>query len=265
MKTIKTISLLTVVLSLILTGCSAAPTIASTAIPTTVPTTVPTIEPTAIDTNTPIPAPTDTETPLPTATATATELPTATDAPKPVCLPNNTVAGSPDEKIPGYLDIISVSSTLEGTKFTAVFTMRDIPDEITIDSNNMKKGIPELAVGVDIDSDVNEDTGGSNFMFGSGYGYDYALQAFNFKQGNERKGAIEKLLKTKTNIWKVSNGNIKNSGIGKITVDQATKTITLSASIPGIKPESYVHFYTFFNNGEDKEPSVDELCGRLSH
>ncbi len=258
MKTIKTLSLLIIVLSLVLSGCSAA----ATAAPTVAPTATPTIEPTAANTNTPILAPTNTETPLATTTATATELPTATATPEPVCQPNNIVAGSPDEKIPGYLDIISVSSTLEGTKLTAVFTMREIPDEITIDSNNIKKGIPELAIGVDIDSDVNEDTGGSNFMFGSGYGYDYALQAFNFKQGNERKGAMDKLLKTKTNIWKISNGNIKSSGIGKITVDQAARTITLSATIPGIKPESYVHFYTFFNNDEDKEPSVDELCGR---
>lgn len=255
MKNIHAVTITLLILGSLLAGCGPAQTPV----------------PTETATNTPTPVPTETTAPTatlePTATATleptATPEPTATETPVPVCNPNNTVQGSSDESIPGYLDIVSAASKLEGTKLTVVLTMREIPDEIAIDKDTLDKGYPEIVWGIDIDTDNNEDTGGGNFMFGSGYGYDMALQAFNFKQGTERKGAIEKLFKNKILVWKnKGDGNIRSGAAGKITVDQAAKTITLTAMIPEVKPDSYLHFFTYYNNGKGEESTSDELCVR---
>jgi len=250
-------------LMFLLTACNpgalfATATPTSTLTPTVTSTMTPTDTPTLTPTNTETPTPTETCTPTPTETTLPTE--TATATPEPVCKPDNTVFSSPDESIPGYLDILSVSSTLKGSYLTVVFTMRDIPEEITIDSDKIKKGYPELAIGVDIDSDVNEDTGGGNFNVGFGYGYDYTLQIFNYKQGSERTGDMEKLLKTKTKIWKVADKRISQTGTGKLTIDKAAKTITLYGSIPGIKPESDLHFFSYLRDNDEEEPYIDEIC-----
>lgn len=250
MKFYKVLIALLLLFSLVIAGCSPAQTATPTAIPTDTPTEVPT--------NTPLP--TETATPIPTDTPTLE--PTFTSTPEPVCMANNSIVGSPDETIPGYMDIVSVSSTLEGTKLTAVFTMREIPDEISIDREIVNQGTPEIAWGIDIDTDNNEDTGGHNFLFGTGYGYDTTLQAFSFKQGAERSGTIEKLFKGKTLIWKITEKGISSGANGKIVVDPAAKTITLSATIQGITPELNLHYFTYFNNGDGEDPSIDELCDR---
>jgi len=217
----------------------------------------PTITPTPTSTSTPTPTSTPTATFTPTATATATFTPT----PMPVCNPNSTVQGTADESLPGNMDMLGVTSTLDGYNFTVVFTVRDIPDEIVIDNNNLKKGNIEMAWGISIDTDNNPDTGEPAAFIGSGYGYETLLLAFNFKQGSERSGAIQNLFGNRTHVWIYQEGGgISSGSSGKITVDQSAKTITLtSANIQGITPESYLHFFTFHNV---TQMVVDEICRR---
>ena len=218
--------------------------------------------PTAVILNTSVPTkpviptqlPTDTPTPAPTQTLVPTE--TAV----PVCKPDNTVSGSIKNDIPDYLNILSVTTKLKGTNLTAVFSLRGIPDQITINKNSLKKGIPEIAWGVGIDTDNKDDTGGKAFVTSSGYGFDYILQAFNFKNRTEQKGSILNLFRGNTLVWKVKNdGSINSVGTGKIDVDPTAKTITLSANISGIKPDSYLYFYTYV---QDNDTLIDEICSR---
>lgn len=216
----------------------------------------PTITPTPTATNTPSPTPTNTPTLTPTST------PTLTPTPVPVCNPDATVLGNVNEDFPGYLDILDVTSTLSGKRLTVVFTMREIPDEITINREALGKGYPEIAWGVAIDADNDPDTGGQGFLTRSGYGYEYVLQAFNFKNGAERSGSIESLLRYhNTYLWKIKDdGGISSGANGTLRVDQEAKTITLGADIQGISPDSYLHFFTFYNGEADI--LVDEICER---
>lgn len=211
----------------------------------------PTITPSPTPTSTPTSTPTRTPTPVPTATLTPT--------PVPVCNPGNVVQGSTDTDLPGYMDIVRVSTTLEAKTLTVVFTLREIPEEITIDRDSLERGRPEIAWGVAVDTDNDPATGGENFLAEGGYGYEYILQAFNFKQGAERKGSIENLFRLETHVWKVTAQGISSVGTGKIDVDTVAKTITLSGNIGGITPESYLHFFSFL---QDTDPLSDQICRR---
>jgi hypothetical protein len=240
----KSIAICVLVFSLFLSGCGSGQLFG------------PTITPSPTITNTP----TSTSTPTPTATFTPTATATSTPTPVPVCNSGATVQGAIDNAIPGYLDILNVSTTLVGNKLTVVFTVRDIPDEIMIDRNSLEKGHSDMAWGVAIDTDNNKDTGEPAMFIRSGYGYDVLLQAFNFKNGSERSGTIQNLFRNKTKVWKFqANGGISSGASGTITVDQNAKTITLSANIRGITPNSYLHFFTFYN---DTKMVIDELCRR---
>lgn len=216
----------------------------------------PTPEPTA----TPVP-PTFTPSPIP-PTSTPEPTSTFTPTPVPVCKPGNTVEGSIDDIAVGFVDITKASTSLEGAKLTLVMTLREIPNEITINRKELNEGRPEIALGVAIDVDNDPETGNGVFMIQSGYGYDKYLQIFKFKTpGGESTGAIENVFRNWYGVAQASdNGGIKFTNTPtKLSVDPESKTITLVAIIPNISPESYLAFYTFYTS----DPTiVDELCRR---
>jgi len=151
---------------------------------------------------------------------------------------------------------------LDGNKFTAEFTLREIPDEITINLDETVEGRTEIGWGIAIDVDNDPDTGWASFMTGTGYGYDKILQAFHFKRpGDERTGEIQNLFRYSTSVWDVNDdGSISSGTNGTIVVDKESHTLALSANIRGMTPESYLYFFSF--QGESRERSVDELCVR---
>ena len=239
---IRSIFLIFVLLTVLLSGCAPAPPpIPPTFTPSPIPPTF-TPEPTA--TNTPVP-------PSPTPTAT----------PLPICNPNASIKGASNEDMPEYLDILNVSSTLDGTTLTVVFTLQEIPDEITINSDTLQQGQYEIAWGVAIDTDNNPDTGGAGLLQNSGYGYEYSLQAFNIKFGNESTGSVQNLFQNhNSKVWAFGEDG-KSSTVADATFDvkQEAKTITLKADIPEITEDSYLHFFTYYGI---QGVFMDEICQR---
>lgn len=233
----------------VLSGCAPGQVLGPTITPSPTTTNTPTISPTSI--------PTTTSTQTPTNTPTVTPTPT----PIPICKPNNTILGSINTDIPGYIDLVQASTKLEGNDFSVTFTLREIPAEITINNKNLKDGQPEIAWGVAIDKDNNPDTGSQAFAIYTGYGYDLLFQAFNIKFRSERTGSIENLFRGSTYIWNVKDekGSISSGAPGKIMVNQEAKTITLNAKIPGMTPDSYLYFYAF---APGEKRIIDDLCVR---
>lgn len=244
-KSIKSMFLLFVLLTiLVMSGCAPAPTPEPTFTPLP-----PTITPS------PVPP---TFTPEPTATATATSTPV------PVCNTGNIIQGVSDDKIElGYIDIVSVSTSLDGTKLTAVFTLRDIPNEITINRKEMSKGQPEIAWAVAVDTDNNPDTGEKAFLTGKGQGFESFLLAFEFKmEENEQTGSIEDLLRNWVSIAvPQGNGRTNMNENGTLSVNTEEKTLTITGNIKNISPTSYLYFYTYYAVPQSP-PIVDELCQR---
>jgi len=206
-------------------------------------------------------APTLTPTLTPTATSTIvpTLTPTATATLVPVCRPGNVVQGAIDSNLLGYINILKVTTSLNGENLTVIFHLRELPDEITINRGS-RVGTPEIAWGVAIDVDNNVDTGFSTYLGNLGYGYDSILQAFNFKQGDEITGSIENLFSYGTFVWTYSaDASISTGASGDIQVDQDEKTITISGDIPGIGDDSYLHFFSYYFSLS--EP-INQLCQR---
>jgi hypothetical protein len=196
--------------------------------------------------------PTNTFTPSPTLTSTPASTPTL----PPNCYPGNIIQGTANKDLPGYMDILSVSTTLNGNVFSVEFTLAEIPDEIIINREDTQEGWPEIAWAVAIDVDNAPNTGAPTV--GRGYGYDKKLQAFHFrKPGEEQTGGIQNLFRRKTSVWEIYRGGSRGlNNNGTISVDKDAKTITLRATIPGMMNDSYLYFYTFDG------VVLDELCGR---
>jgi len=213
---------------------------------------------TSLPTHTPTITPTITFTPE--ATATPTETPTP--LPPPVCNPGVIVESAENNSLPGYIDILNVSTKLKGSTLTATFTLSWLPTEILIDRNILAYGSPEVGWGVAIDTDNDPTTGGSSFFSKSGYGYEYILQALNYKQGEEYPGDLQTLFSDKTNLWKsYSDGSFDIISTGKIKVNETEGTLTLSANIKGISKNSYLYFFALYYPS-DAKPIIDEICSR---
>jgi len=223
-----------------MSGCAPAPTPEPTSTP--VPPTI-----------TPSPVP-PTFTPEPTATATST--------PVPVCNPGNAVEGTIDDDITfGFMDITNVSTSLDGTTLTLVMTLREIPNEITINSKELSDFKPEIALGVAIDVDNNPDTGNPILLTNTGYGYDIFLHVYKFKTpGDEVTGAVENVFKYWYGVTTITESSMNyKTNEATLPVNLEAKTITLVGDVPNISPTSYLHFFTFY---KDTDSVVDQLCQR---
>jgi hypothetical protein len=250
-KSFGSIFLLFVLITILtVSGCAPAPTPEPTF--TAVPPTFTAVPPTF----TPVP-PTFTFTPEPTATST----------PLPICHLGDTIKGTTDDSISlGYIDIVEVSTSIEGTKLTVVFTLKELPEQITI--NKPGSPGPEIAWGVAIDVDNNPGTGAKAFMTKSGSGYDVYLQASHFRNSNgETTDEIGKLFRSETFVWipNEDKNGLARWGQGSISVDLTAKTITLSgdmssANISDLTPDSVLYFYAY--SGGPNSLIVDELCQR---
>jgi hypothetical protein len=121
----KVIAVFALLLSLSISGCAPGQVLSPTI------TAIPASTSTAIPASTSTQIPTSTKTPTPTNTATIEPSPTATLAP--ICHLGDTVEGTTDANISiGYVDITKVSTSIKGTRLTVVFTLRELPDQITI-------------------------------------------------------------------------------------------------------------------------------------
>ena len=104
-------------------------------------------------------------------------------------------------------------------------------------------------------------------MTRSGYGFDAYLQVFKFKtSGGESTGTVENVFSNWYGVAEAADDGgitfLKNKTT--FSVNREDKTITLSADIPNISPDSYLSFYTFYRDFQqrDYQPLVDELCQR---
>ncbi|GAB4569862.1 MAG: hypothetical protein Fur0017_15420 [Anaerolineales bacterium] len=191
---------------------------------------------------------------------TSTITPTAT--PLPVCNPGTSVESEANSSLPGYIDILNVSTKLNRSQLTVTFTMSWLPDAIGINRDIISFGSAEIAWGVAVDVDNDPATGSSISLIDSGYGYEYALQAINYKQGEEQQGDIETLFTDKIHIWEYFlDGSSNTISVGKMKVDTSAATLTLSGNIKDITRNSYLHFFAVYFP-TDKKQLTDELCQR---
>lgn len=89
------------------------------------------------------------------------------------------------------------------------------------------------------------------------------LQAFHFRTpGGEKTGPIDHLFRGETFVWKPNKDGtgIERFQMGTISIDSKAKTITLTASIPDLKPGSIPYFFAY--TGGPDSLIIDSLCQR---
>lgn len=209
-------------------------------------------ESTIVPINTPSPTHEPTQTEIPPSTETAVP---PTSIPEPVCKPGFTIQDATLDLLPGYADIVQVSTALEGGTLTVVFQFKDLPPEITLNDPENEEGQYEYAWGVAIDKDNNPGTGRS--APAGRKAFDARLEAVHIKKGAEKTADIESLFQEKVATSEMqSDGNNIYEVNGSISVNQEQNTITLSGSFNDVPEDAHLVFYTMGGG------YMDVICDR---
>lgn len=193
--------------------------------------------------------------------------------------PGQSAIDPPDEDAPGYVDIIRVGSTLEDETLTAVFYLRELPEELEFN----RKGIPRPDVHdddknsetrfaieylwhilIDADGDSQGSTGFPAFKS------EYVLMAYYFSEKDSEpeirptRDAIQiLLLKRDPHDHTYSREVYWIEPSPSLSFSHEEHTITLTAEIPDISSESYLQFETMdflmTTNVVDVPHSIDKI------
>ena len=196
--------------------------------------------------------------------------------------PGQSAIDPPDEDVPSYVDIVRVESTLEGETLTAVFYLRDLPEELEFN----RKGIHQSTarhedadseaqvsmeylwhVLIDADGDSHGSTGFSFFKS------EYTLMAYYFSDKDTEpavrpvRDTVQIVLLEKdpdnptysSEVWRVTSSL-------SLSFSNERDTITMTGEIPGISSGSYLQFetmdYLMTGNVVDVADSFDKVSCR---
>ncbi len=160
------------------------------------------------------------------------------------CTPGGTYVDFEGDIDIDYMDIIKVETSLEKEVLTVIFYLKSLPDEITINKEEIEEGMGEYYWGVCIDVDNNPDTGSLQSMVGSSSGIDYELSLFHFVYGDPKTGKLDGVMKHDAYIWIEKDEYWEVYNRANLKVDYENNTITLSGWIPRINENSLLHFVT---------------------
>ena len=184
------------------------------------------------------PLPTNTATVTPTFTPTSTSTPTVIPSPTPpYCMIGQDMIDVENDVDLGHVDILKVTSKIEGESLEVVFYLRELPEEITINRDEVPQGRSEYSwtVKIDVDNDM---------ATGSNEGIEYVLQVFNFKNGGIRTGPIDKVFNASLGRYTTKN-SYTSTGYATLVVDMEANTLTINTKIPGINEDSIITYSTF--------------------
>ncbi len=160
--------------------------------------------------------------------------------------PNQTIADSPEEKLPPYIDFVRISTAVAGETLAVIFHVRDLPDDIA-----------QGGVGADGDDStygwsVSIDVDPSN---GSGHpGFDYQLSAtYSLRwQDIEGSGSEPGDGPLQAFVWERFSDAFRQLEEGAIVLSPRADSVTLIGDIPGITDDSRLVFNAFVapNNSE---------------
>jgi len=142
--------------------------------------------------------------------------------------------------LPAHVDIIEVISTLAGERLVVVFHLRDLPEMLTFNRENILGNLLEYKWEVLIDADNDRETGHR--------GFDYSLGASHRADGDVYGGPVEMSIEeaVQAGAWQLrkSGGGVYLSDVSVVESTEED-TITLSGEIPGITPQSRLVFEAY--------------------
>ncbi len=162
-------------------------------------------------------------------------------------LPGQSASDRMLSSLPGYIDIVGVDSSLEGDTLTAIFYLREIPEELAFD----REGVEDINLEHMWTVSINIE-GNSLASFDH---TDYSLAAFHAaRRESADTPAILRPFKDEVEImvWKHKHFSDKSETHllevpvnPRFIVSQEDNMLTLSGRIKGINNESTISFSTF--------------------
>lgn len=154
------------------------------------------------------------------------------------------------DEIPGHIDILRVESSLDGETLTAVFHLRDIPQELTVNRKGVHHMHQDYGWNVDIDiHGIVRDISADYSLF------DYTLRVENSTEKAPsdllpKTGPFEDVMSSLLLEFVLDSENDYLShnhlnGNSRLLVSHEGNTLTLSGQIPGISHESTLLFWTY--------------------
>ena len=162
-------------------------------------------------------------------------------------LPGQSANDPVADNIPAYVDMTRVESTLEGEILTAVFHLREIPEELEFNRKGVDKMSPEYMWMVHIDADGKDESESER--------YEYTFGAFsNISLGRAHPQATTHLFEDGVQIilWEHQHDReepetrlIDVPVDPRLIVSHEDNTLTLVSEVPGITSKSVLMFSTF--------------------
>ena len=154
------------------------------------------------------------------------------------------------DELPGYIDILRVESRLEGEKLTAVFHLRDIPQELTVNREGVHHMHQDYGWNVDIDiHGAVRDISADYSLF------DYTLRVENSAEKSPSDsspitGPFDDVMNPLLLefVRDMENNYLTHkhlNGDSRLLVSYEDNTLTLSGQIPGITRESTLLFWAY--------------------
>ena len=154
------------------------------------------------------------------------------------------------DELPGYIDILRVESRLDGDSLTAVFHLRDIPQELTVNREGVHHMHQDYGWNVDIDiHGVVRDISVDYSLF------DYTLRVENSAEKSPSDplpatGPFEEVMSLMLLefVHDMENNYLSHkhlNGSSRLRVSYEDNTLTLSGKIPGITRDSTLLFWAY--------------------
>ncbi|MDE0080053.1 MAG: hypothetical protein OXO50_21225 [Caldilineaceae bacterium] len=159
------------------------------------------------------------------------------EQPERFILPGQKVVGEESETLLGHIDLVSVSSSLEGEMLTVTFELAELPAELIFDRSGVQKDVLEYSWSASVVIGEEDDH------------YSYELQAshFVFSTDASRDKVVsiaEVAGQLQADVWESDiegYGSMAISG-ASLEFSPTDNTLTLSGRIPGITGNSRLYF-----------------------
>ena len=179
-------------------------------------------------------------------------------------LPGQSIEVPISERLPDYVDIVGVSSELDGEILTATFHLRDIPQELDLSTEDAKVNRAEytLVVFISLEYTPDDEFPRTDFVLGAVYSWERPAQETTGKVGGAATMLLASVLEIDPAIYEDLEEDEGEDGKGvpytqlenkvDVVISDQDNTLTLVGQIPGITDESAL----IFSNRQSEFPGT---------
>ena len=153
--------------------------------------------------------------------------------------PNQTIADTPEEELPAYIDFVRISSAVAGETLAAIFHVRDLPYDIAQDGVGTDGDVSIYGWSVSIDVDPGNESGHLGFDYQLSAAYPLRRQDIEGSEPEPDGGPLHAF------VWERIPDGYRQLEEGVIVLSPRADTVTLIGDIPGITADSRLVFDAF--------------------